>query len=77
MHSALEGAVHIVLRPDLETALVRANAEDVLGGLYRKFSDLHGLKPHALDTSAHYVAETVEAVRRALAAGTFRLRSIG
>jgi hypothetical protein len=40
---------------------------------FTKFADLGKLEAHALDTSAHSVAESVEAVRRAVIAGTFRL----
>jgi predicted kinase len=79
---AIEVTVHyIVLRPDMRIALDRARQRKskdfkdpaILRGLYKKFADLGDFEPHALDTSAQSVGETLKAVREALAAGRFRL----
>jgi len=72
---------YIVLRPTVETALSRAekrntkvfNDTAIIRELYQKFVGLGEFETHTLDTSVLSVPETLEAVRGALAAGTFRL----
>jgi len=72
---------YVVLRPDLETALDRARNRadtelkdvDAITGLYREFADLGELEPHAFDTTGLDAAQTAAQVRKAVAAGTYRL----
>lgn len=72
---------YVVLRPDLETTLNRAQNRgtgelkdvDAITGLYGYFADLGDLEPHVIDTTHLDPGEAAAAVRRAVASGTFRL----
>ncbi|MGH6958158.1 MAG: hypothetical protein ACREEW_15950, partial [Caulobacteraceae bacterium] len=70
---------YVVLRPDRETAVVRARdrAEaplpDYPAGLYEKFADLGPLEPHAIDGARRGVETLAETVRSGIVAGRFRL----
>ena len=73
---------YVVLRPDLPITLRRAQSRtesgaltdgDVVADLWRKFSDLGELESHVIDTSAHALGETVQAVEAAMASTRFLL----
>jgi predicted kinase len=72
---------YIVLRPALEVALARArnrggNAladSGPISDLHRQFSALGELECHVIDTTKHEPADTLDAVRAAIAGGAFRL----
>lgn len=74
---------YVVLRPNLMTALQRAQArsDQALGdtgpirSLHAQFCDLGLLEQHVIDTSDQDLAFTVEAVRRALADDRFALKA--
>jgi hypothetical protein len=72
---------YAVLRPDLAQTLRRARGRSErqlhesgpIRGLHQQFSQLGGLEPHVLDTSALTAEQTIEAVEAALGAGRLRL----
>lgn len=73
---------YIVLRPDRDEALRRAQArtapdalvdEGPVTALWDQFSDLGELEPHVIDTTSHDQDETVAAVRDAVESGRFVL----
>ncbi|MEU5763948.1 AAA family ATPase [Nocardia sp. NPDC047648] len=73
---------YLVLRPDLDTALARAQQRrgdelkdvEAITGMHIAFADLGELEDHALDNTGHLDAErTVAEVRRVLASGNHRL----
>ena len=72
---------YVVLRPDLETTLARAQGRaagelkdaDAITGMHGAFADLGELERHVLDTTHLDAAETAAEVRKAVAAGTYRL----
>ncbi len=72
---------YVVLRPDLETTLARAQARadtelkdvEAITGLYDAFKDLGELEQHVIDTSALDAEQTAAEVRRAVASKQFRL----
>jgi predicted kinase len=74
---------YVVLRPSLAVALTRAQgrgagaltASGPIRDLYRQFSALGEFEAHAIDTSGHTAADTLAAVRAALARGRFRLEA--
>lgn len=70
---------YVVLRPDRRTALKRAQErtepgvltdEQPILALWDQFTDLGPYAPNAIDTTDLDISETVEAVHRAVAAGT-------
>src|SRR3984957_7540349 len=71
----------VVLRPELPETLRRAQGRagrelresGPIRSLHQQFSQLGGLEPHALDTTALTAGQTVAQVRAALAAGRLRL----
>jgi chloramphenicol 3-O-phosphotransferase len=79
---ALAAPVHyVVLRPSLETALARAAAREEgltdprpISALHRQFHDLGGLERCVIDSTGRSTADTLAAVRDALASGAFLLR---
>jgi chloramphenicol 3-O-phosphotransferase len=82
VRAAIDVPLHyIVLRPDIEVTLYRAKTRTAdrlkhsgpISNLHRQFSNLGEFEPYALDTSGHTIQQTLEAVRQALAEGTFRL----
>lgn len=72
---------YVVLRPDLETTLSRAQARatgelkdvDAITGLYGAFADLGDLEPHVIDTTHLDPAQAAAEVRQAVASGAYRL----
>jgi cytidylate kinase len=72
---------YVVLRPDLDTALARANQRmghelkdlDAIAGLHRAFEQLGNLEHHAIDTGDLTAEQTSAEVRRILASGKYRL----
>jgi len=72
---------YVVLRPDLETAVERAQERagrelkdiDPITGLYHAFTRLGDLEPHAIDTTGLGPEQTATEVRRLIAAGAHRL----
>ncbi|MFI9415312.1 AAA family ATPase [Nocardia gamkensis] len=73
---------YLVLRPDLDTTLARAQQRaghelkdvEAITGLHTAFADLGELEDHVLDTGHLDAEQTVAEVRRALASGNHRLR---
>jgi cytidylate kinase len=73
---------YVVLRPDLDTTLSRARARagdelknvDAITGLHAAFARLESLEHHAIDTAVLDATQTTAEVRRAVAAGRYRLR---
>lgn len=70
---------YVVLRPDRRTALKRAQErtepgvltdEQPILALWDQFTDLGPYAPNAIDTTDLDISETVEAVHRAVGAGT-------
>jgi chloramphenicol 3-O-phosphotransferase len=72
---------YVVLRPDLETTLARAQQRadtelkdvEAITGMYDAFKDLGELERHVIDTSALDAEQTAAEVRRAVASKQFRL----
>jgi cytidylate kinase len=72
---------YVVLRPDLETTLARAQQRsagelkdiEAITGLYDAFKDLGELERHVIDTSAMDAEQTATAVRKAVASKQYRL----
>jgi cytidylate kinase len=71
---------YVVLRPDLATALARAqgradcslkDAKPIVN-LHKQFAELGDLENHAIDTTTQSVAVTLEAVRAGIGSGAFR-----
>lgn len=73
---------YVVLRPALGETIARAQTrgpeslrdEGAISHMCGAFADLGPLEHHALDTTNQSAAATAEAVRRGVAAGTYRLR---
>lgn len=73
---------YVVLRPDLATALSRAQARagdelkaaDAITGLYGQFAQLTDYESHVIDTSNLDAVNTAAEVRRAVASLRYRLR---
>jgi hypothetical protein len=69
---------YVVLRPDLDTTLSRAQQRgagelkdvDAITGLHTAFADLGRFEPHAIDTTNLDAAATAAAVRQTVAEGT-------
>ena len=79
VQSAIDVPLHyVVLRPDLKTALARAQGRDCdclreagpIRDLHDQFANLGILEEHAIDTTAQSVQETLNAVREVVANGT-------
>ncbi|MFG1816697.1 AAA family ATPase [Kribbella sp. NPDC049174] len=72
---------YVVLRPDLDTTLSRAQDRGTgelkdaaaITGLYGAFADLGDLEPHVIDTTHLDASATAAEVRHTVAAGTHRL----
>ncbi|WP_433160268.1 AAA family ATPase [Kribbella sp. CA-247076] len=72
---------YVVLRPDLETTLTRAQGRaagelkdvDAITGLHAAFADLGDLERHVIDTTHLDPAATAAVVRQAVASGTHQL----
>ena len=73
---------YVVLRPNLATALSRAQARsgdellaaDAITGLYGQFAWLNEYESHVINTTSLDVARTAAEVRRAVASPRYRLR---
>ena len=79
VQSAIDVPLHyVVLRPDLKTALARAQGRDCdclreagpIRDLHDQFANLGILEEHAIDTTTQSVQETLNAVREVVANGT-------
>jgi predicted kinase len=72
---------YVVLRPDLETTLNRAQTRgtgelkdvDAITRMYGYFADLGDLERHVIDTTDLDPTRTAAEVRRAVASGTYRV----
>jgi predicted kinase len=72
---------YVVLRPDLETTLARAEARpdgelkdvEAITGLYDAFKDLGELERHVIDNSGLDAEQTAAEVRKGVASQQFRL----
>ena len=72
---------YVVLRPDFETTMARAQARpdsalkerEAIENLYKQFAALGNLERHVVDTSTHLVIATLDAVRRGISNELFQL----
>jgi cytidylate kinase len=72
---------YVVLRPDLDTTLSRAQQRaadelkdlEAITGLYTAFADLGPLEPHVIDTTHLDAAQTAAELRQIVATGTHHL----
>lgn len=71
---------YVALRPALATAIERCQSRGgdtltdptAITALYEQFSDLGALENHVIDTVGQSAEDTIAAIRRALASGSFR-----